>query len=126
MKPAASETNAPRCPYCGHKMTLASSFDKKSGWSCFYLCCECYSQSPSTFAFEYSMNLTDFEHHKVAAYQLAVQRSEISAMEFLYQRERMKRELGFPFAPRDISKIEAIVEVVKKWAADNPERSVEG
>ena len=76
MKPAASETNAPRCPYCGYEMTLATEFNKQTGEpSCRYLCCNCYAESPSTEHVRYSLGLEEYEQHKRAAYELAVQRA---------------------------------------------------
>lgn len=49
----------------------------------------------------------------------------MSAVEYLYQRERMKAEMGFPFCIPDKEKIRACVAVVEKWVQEHPERSEE-
>ncbi|MBR5948624.1 MAG: hypothetical protein IKZ82_08290 [Clostridia bacterium] len=145
MKPAASETNAPRCPYCGYEMTLATEFNKQTGEpSCSYLCCNCYAESPSTEHVRYSLGLEKYEQHKRAAHELAVQRSEMSAVEYLAAEQRMcyddnigKRNcFSCPLSSRinparincgDYSRQhpEKAIAIVEKWAADHPERSEE-
>ena len=81
---------APRCPYCGFEMTLATSLDKKTGERSFhYFCCNCYSSAPPTDQFRYAMGLITLEQHKEAAYKLAVQRAEMSLAQYEVAKTKM-------------------------------------
>lgn len=132
MKPAASETKAPRCPYCGYEMTLATSFNKQTGVpSCRYLCCNCYAESPSTEHVRYAFGLETFEQHEGAAYELAVQRAEMSALEYLQVLLRMERTRPMPeeLYVQDKAvchrEYEKAIATVQEWAENHPEGSEE-